>query len=141
MKIIGIGLIILSLYFLQVYLYKKVWKNKLQVHITFAQKYIVEGEEGEIQEIITNGKLLPIPVLKVKFQTSKSLHFQDALGSKTTDQFYRNEIFQIGSKEKITRKLTFRAEKRGYYQIREIDLIGTDLFLSIEMIEIGRAHV
>lgn len=128
MKIIGIGIIAFFLVVIQMLIYKKIWSKNLYVSINFQQKAIYEGEEGEIVEVIENRKRLPLPMLKVKFQTSRNLEFGDDKGSKTTDQYYRNDIFQVGSGEKITRTLRFRGKKRGYYRINNIDLLASDLF-------------
>ena len=128
MKIIGIGIIAFFLVVLQMMLYKKYWAKNLHVSVTFRQNAIYEGDEGELIEVIENRKRLPLPMLKVKFQTSKNLWFGDEKGSKTTDQYYRNDIFQVGGGEKITRTLHFVGKKRGYYRINNIDLVASDLF-------------
>ncbi|MDE5598162.1 MAG: DUF58 domain-containing protein, partial [Lachnospiraceae bacterium] len=94
-----------------------------------------EGEKGKLLEIIENGKRLPLPMLKVKFQTDRNLQFTDTQNSKVTDLYYRNDIFQVKGRERITRKLEFIATKRGYYRINNIDLVAADLFLSAEMVE------
>ncbi len=135
MKIIGIGLIALLLFIIQRKVYEKLWDKNLKAAVSFAQAGITEGEEGEILEIIENRKYLPLNMLKVKFQTSRNLEFADDPGSKTTDQYYRNDIFQIGGGERITRKLTFVGKKRGYYHIKNIDLVSSDLFLMNEMVK------
>lgn len=128
MKIIGIGIIAFFLVVIQMMLYKKYWAKNLHVSVTFRQNAIYEGAEGELVEVIENRKRLPLPMLKVKFQTSKNLWFGDEKGSKTTDQYYRNDIFQVGGGEKITRTLHFVGKKRGYYRINNIDLVASDLF-------------
>ena len=128
MKIIGIGILAYVLVLLQRLIYKKYWDKNLHISVAFAQGAIYEGEEGRILEVIENKKHLPLPMLKVKFQTSRNLGFSDDKGSKTTDQYYRNDIFQVGAKEKITRTLRFRGNKRGYYSIRNIDYLASDLF-------------
>lgn len=132
MKIIGIGLVAFFLLLLQRKIYAKLWDKNLKVTISFAQKGISEGEQGEILEIIENRKYLPLNTLKVKFQTSRHLEFADDPSSKTTDQYYRNDIFQIGGGEKITRRLKFVGKKRGYYHIKNIDLVCSDLFMTSE---------
>ena len=135
MKIIGIGLAALVLFLLQIFIYKKLWDKNVQVSVFFKQTGISEGESGEIVEVIENRKWLPLTMLKVKFQTSRYIQFSDDAGSKTTDQYYRNDIFQVGGNEKITRKLTFTGGKRGYYQIKNIDLVSSDLFFLSENIK------
>ena len=116
MKIFGIGLVAFALVMLQLLIYKKLWDKNLKVSVFFQQSGISEGEKGEIVEVIENKKRLPLAMLKVKFQTSRNLGFSDDIGSKTTDQYYRNDIFQINAGEKITRTLKFTGNKRGYYR-------------------------
>lgn len=135
MKIIGIGLLAFLLYHLQQVIYRKWWNKKLYVSLKFQQSELFVGEEGELCEVIENRKRLPLPMLKVKFQTSRNLEFSDIKGSKVTDFFYRNDVFEIGGGEKITRTLKFVGKKRGYYKINGIDLIGADLFFTKEMVE------
>lgn len=135
MKIIVMGLVALLLFVLQKRIYKRHWHENLKVSVGFAQSDITEGENGEIIQVIENRKRLPLSMLKVKFQTSGNLEFASNKGSKTTDLYYRNEIFQIGGGEKITRRLTFKGKKRGYYHIKNIDLIGTDLFFTDEYVK------
>ena len=135
MKIIIIGIVAFLLFLLQGKIYEKLWNKNLKVSVSFAQKGIAEGEEGEVIEVIENRKYLPLSMLKVKFQTSRNLEFADDPGSKVTDQYYRNDVFQIGGGEKITRKLTFVGKRRGYYHIKNIDLVGSDLFLVNEMVQ------
>ena len=134
MKIIGLGIIAFLLFVLQRRIYEKLWDKNLKVSVTYLQSAVTEGETGEIAEVIENRKWLPLTMLKVKFQTSRHLKFGDEKGSMTSDQYYRNDIFQINGGERITRKLTFLAAKRGYYHIKKIDLVGADLFLTNEMI-------
>lgn len=135
MKIIVIGLLAYLLLLAQQKLYKILWRRRLNIRLEFTRNNLFEGEKGELSEIIENGKRLPLPILKVKFQTSRNLEFTDTQGSKVTDQYYRNDVFQVGGRERITRKLEFTATKRGYYRINNIDLVAADLFLSTEMVE------
>lgn len=135
MKIIGIGLCAYFLLLLQQKLYGILWNKHLEIKLEFTESSLFEGEKGELLEIIENGKRLPLPMLKVKFQTDRNLQFTDTQSSKVTDLYYRNDIFQISGRERITRKLTFIAAKRGYYRIHNIDLVAADLFLSTEMTE------
>ncbi len=134
MKIIAIGLIALFLFWLEREIYKKLWKDKLVVTVSFDRGSVEEGEAGNVIEVVENRKRLPLSMLKVKFQTSRNLIFSDDKGSKMTDLYYRNDVFRIGGGERITRTLPFVGKKRGYYNIKEIDLVGMDLFLSAEMV-------
>lgn len=134
-KLLGIGLLFFLLMFLQRELYKRLWKKHLNVGIAFSREHIFEGEQGELKEVIENRKRLPLSMVKVKFRTDKHLLFDDCKGSRTTDQFYRNDIFRIGGGERVTRILKFKGGRRGYYTINGISLVASDLFLTSQMVE------
>lgn len=134
-RILGIGLIAFLIFVLEKELYKRLWNRHLQVSVAFAGKSLVEGEKSELKEIIENRKRLPISMLKVKFQTDRHLVFEDAKGSRTTDRFYRNDVFHISGGERITRTLKFTAGRRGYYTIDNMDLVASDLFLTTQMVQ------
>ncbi len=134
-KIIGIGIIAYLLFVIQQQIYKRLWNRNLKVQVRFASTRMFQGDTGEMLEVVENRKLLPLQVLKVKFRTDRNLVFLDKDSSKVTDYFYRNDIFQVGGGEKITRTLTFKAQKRGYYKVLGIDLVSNDLFLTTEMLE------
>lgn len=139
-QIIGIGLIALFLFALQKFVYQRLWNKQLTADIVFAEKHIFEGQTGQLKEIIENRKHLPLSMLKVKFQTDKHLLFEDTKGSRTTDQYYRNDVFQIGGGEKITRTLPFTGGRRGYYTITTMDLVASDLFLTSLYVETCPVH-
>ncbi len=136
MRIFAIGILAFLLFELQRRVYQTYWDQHLDIHVTFGMPYIFEGEEGELLEVIENRKWLPLPMLKVKFQTSRNLIFSDSKEQGgVTDRYYRNDVFQVGGGEKITRRLRFRGKRRGYYNILGVDLVGSDMFLTSEMIE------
>lgn len=133
MTIIIIGLVAVALYVFQAEIFKRFWDKKLSVSIAFENNTMQEGEKGWLREIIENRKRLPLPMLKVKFQCSRELQFSDEGNAAVTDFYYRNDIFTVMPYKKITRRLEFVAKKRGYYNIRRIDLVGADLFLTKEI--------
>lgn len=131
-QLLGILVVALLLYLGQKTVYQKVWHKNLRVRLSFQEEGIWEGQESTLSEIIENQKKLPLTMLKVKFQTDRHLLFMDTKGSRTTDKFYRNDIFHIGRMEKVTRVLRFTAGRRGYYTIWEADLVASDLFLTAQ---------
>ena len=135
MKILGIGVTAFLLFSFQQWIYRRLWDRNLKVNVDFAQSSLFEGEKGELLEVIENRKRLPLSMLKVKFQTDRNLVFGDTEGSRVTDQYYRNDVFQVGGGEKITRTLSFIGQKRGYYKINGIDLVAADLFMTSEMMD------
>lgn len=132
-KLAGIGLLAFLLLLLEQQIYRKLWSRNLTVSVHFQKKSIFEEEESGLVEIVENRKKLPLSMLKVKLQTDRHLLFEVSEGSKTTDQYYRNDVFQIGGGEKITRTLIFKGGKRGLYEINHVDLVAADLFLTEQM--------
>ncbi len=125
----------LLLYLLQNYLYHKLWNKNLSVSINFSEEKAVEGDELILYETIINKKLLPLPILKVKFMTSKYLNFLDFNNSIVTDNYYRNDLISIMMYQKLTRSLNFRCLHRGYFTINNADLICSDLFITFEAVK------
>lgn len=134
MQIIGIGLTAFLLFLFQKIIYKRMWDHNLYTTISFGTPSIFEGQEGVLKEVIENRKRLPLPVVKVKFQTDRHLLFEDTKGSRTTDQYYRNDVFQIGGGEKLIRTIRFTGGRRGYYSIKTMDLVTSDLFMTDQFV-------
>ncbi len=122
------GLVVL-LFWLQMKIYIEFWKKNLTVTLKFQSLDIFEGDTGYLSEVIVNNKRLPLPLFNVKFRTNRSLVFSDSVLSQKTDQYYRNDVFRIGKREKITRNLSFTAKKRGYFHIDCVDFVAHDLFM------------
>ncbi|MCI9436466.1 MAG: DUF58 domain-containing protein [Lachnospiraceae bacterium] len=133
-KLLGIGLIGFVLLWVQRSLYEKLWQKSLYVSVSFGKDPLFEGEQGELKEIIENKKRLPLSMLKVKFKTDRHLLFGNEKGSRTTDQYYRNDVFRIGGGERVTRTLRFRGGRRGYYTIDEVSLVASDLFFLSQLV-------
>lgn len=132
--IAGVGIFFFLIFVFQRKLYQRLWQKNLQVQIHFATNAIFEGEDGALKEIIENRKRLPLSMLKVKFKTDRHLLFDDVKGSRTTDQFYRNDIFHVGSSERVTRFLKFKGGRRGYYTINGASLVASDLLMTTQMV-------
>lgn len=109
--------------------YYKYWAYKLGVSLKLNNYQVFEGEKLTLYEEITNKKLLPLPILQVKFKADKSFIFENEENSTVTDYYYRNDIFSILGKCKVTRKHNFTCTKRGYYTINSVDIISYDLFM------------
>ena len=128
-----LALVILAAFLLQRKYFIDHWKEDLSVQIKFSQAELPENHQGTLRIVVENRKKLPLSTLNVKFQTDRNLEFEKNRGSITTDQFYHNDVFQIGGGERVTRTLHFYGKKRGYYRINNVDLSGFDLFMSCDM--------
>lgn len=134
MVVVWIILGALLLWGIQSRWYAKRWDKDLFVSLSFSRKSAVRGESCELLETIENRKLLPLPALKVKFQVSRQLAFEDAgTESSVTDQYYRNDVFSVRPYTRHIRSLRFTCKKRGFYSINGLDVVAGDLFLSNEL--------
>lgn len=109
--------------------FKTFWEKGLTISLSFLSHGVTEGQQASIKETITNNKFLPVPILHVKFQMGRELVFTNSNNFKITDNNYRSDIFSCMPWQEIRRTLTFICRKRGYYSIRQADLISYDLFL------------
>lgn len=128
------------LYLLQGWLYEYFWGKNLSADVVFTERAITEGEFGRIQETIINEKLLPLPMLRVKFEIDKSFEFEGEGNLSISDKCYKNDIFSIMLYQKITKTIPFRGTKRGYYSIEQMDLVSTDLFMTATLVGVKSVH-
>lgn len=115
---------------LQSWVYRRYWDVKLDAAVFFPPAPAVEGESTQLTEVITNQKFLPLPALHVKFQFHRNLQFQNQENTAVTDQCYRSDIFSVLPFQRITRTLTVSCPHRGYYTIRQLDLIAHNLLMT-----------
>lgn len=120
---------------IQMKVYSLFWHKNLNVELKFETTDMFQGQEGCLKEVVTNKKILPLPLFHIRFQTSRNLLFLDSKQSQKTDYYYRNDVFCIGRNEKITRRLKFIPNKRGYYQIKSLELMANDLFMINTMVK------
>ena len=129
MAIIGVLLIAGIVYFLQGKYFREHWQRGLKVALYFQEKAVRAGGKCYLREEVMNGKRMPLPALQVKFQADSSFRFQEEKNAVTTDYYYRQDLFSVGGRQKVTRKLEFVAGKRGYYQIPQLDVLVKDFLL------------
>lgn len=130
MRILTSFIFIGIIYVLQRILYERYWDRNLKVSLSFETASVSEGEKTYLVECVENNKVLPIPLLRVKFSASRYFLFGKEQNSVVTDQYYRHNVYSMASYQRITRKYPFTCTKRGCYSIHHIDLISRDLFLS-----------
>ncbi|MFR3825583.1 MULTISPECIES: DUF58 domain-containing protein [Hungatella] len=135
MELILMALGACILYVLQRALYERFWKKGLTADAAFQDNPAVCGSEAYLLETVINAKFLPLSILRVKFRIGRELEFVTGENSAVSDYTYRNDVFSVFPYQKITRKLTFHCSKRGYYEIKSLDLVSHDLFFSGHLIE------
>ena len=95
------------LFYLQKWIYGHYWEKDLSAELSFSRESAVEGEVCQLSERVENGKLLPLPMLKVKFQVSRKLRFSDEGDGAVTDKYYRNDILSLGPRQRVIRTIPF----------------------------------
>lgn len=128
MQIIAVLIGILFLYLVQTALFSKYWNYRLNVSVKFLQTHLSEGDTAVLEECIENRKWLPMPMVTLKFNLSKSFLEKDAIESKLSDHYNRNDIFSILMCQRVRRKIDFICRRRGVYRIENLSVMANDFF-------------
>lgn len=115
------------------YVYSRLWSENLKVYINFKEEAVVEGNDSELTETISNRKWLFLPMLQVGFETHKNLRFGQEENVSVSDLCYKRDIFSVGGYQKITRTIPFHCSKRGFYEIESADLITRSPLLTAKL--------
>lgn len=129
MPIIILMIAVFAVFFIIRKVYDKQWSKNLTASVKFKEDAAYENEKTQLVEVISNDKLLPIPILDIDFNLHRNLRFANTANSAVSDKLYRRDIFSIGSKKRITRNLDIICHKRGYYTLDKVNLTAHDIFL------------
>lgn len=129
MKVIAAIIMLLTIYTIQRYLFRKYWSKNLDLDMCFSRDFIECGERADLVEVVTNDKFLPLPSFHLKFSVDKSLIFDDKDNSAVTDYYHKNEVFSVLGHQKITRKLSFMGTRRGVFGVHNANVIVHDYFM------------
>ncbi|MDE6312360.1 MAG: DUF58 domain-containing protein [Lachnospiraceae bacterium] len=101
----------------------RIWYKKgLVVKIGFQSDYILQGQTGQVREVIENRKWMPLPVVHVSFHTGNGLEFKNQQNMNVSDTTSRRDAFSLLWNQRITRSLTFQGKQRGHYFIETADI-------------------
>lgn len=130
MGILLILLLLGAVFLCQSLLYDRLWNKGLDARVAFVEEYATEDDDARMTEVVTNDKLLPLPVVEIDFHMDRGLRFLDEANTAVSDRSYRRDVFALGPRQKITRTLEFHCARRGYYVIDQAGLDARSLFLS-----------
>lgn len=136
MKMILSAACALLLFYIQRYIYKRIWKKNLGVTVSFVTPFAVEGENSALSEVIENKKAFPVPVLRVKFSFARGLSLTGGENVTRSDKVYKNDIFSVMPYMRITRTHEFLCEKRGFYTVDSVSLTSSDLLMSAKFTDV-----
>ena len=130
MQLILAIIIALIVFAIQYNIYKKYWKKNLSVSLAYSTNYVYCYEPVTLVETINNNKLLPLPIIHIKFKLSRTFRFDKNDIGTISDYHYRNDGFSIMGKQKIVRIFKFATTTRGLYTIEDITVESRDLFMT-----------
>ena len=133
MLILLLVCVLLALW-LQHQLYRRYWYRNLEVVTRFEDAYAYEGDSSCLKEEIVNDKHMPLPAVEVRLSMSRNLLFMGEAKENTnvTDLSYKRDIFYLFLRQKVIRTLPFVCKKRGFYQIRQAEVVGSDFLFEKE---------
>jgi len=131
MKLVIVLIVGIVLYFIVSIIYKRFWHKGLNISVEFDQDAVRVGDDNNLVEKISNDKVLPLPILQIRFAVSKTFKFAEIKkNSAVTDQMYRSDFFSVMPFQKVTRSYPFKCAERGCFQLATIDVFGMDFFIS-----------
>ncbi|MFC4809563.1 DUF58 domain-containing protein [Paenibacillus sp. GCM10023250] len=116
---------------LQRYLFRYFGMRKVRYSRAFSTAACFEGDDIEMVEKLANGKLLPVPWLRVESMLHAGLQFRsDANFDVSNGEFFQNHksLFSLMGNKQLTRRHAVHAARRGCYRVTSASLTFGDLF-------------
>ncbi len=127
MDVIALVIILLMALWLQMLVFSgRVFKH-LDYRCEFSVKEAHEGDSIYLIETVYNGKLLPVPWLKVDIHSSRWLDFAGACSVIAQDSRRVTSSFILKSYQKTTRRWKLKCLKRGVFNTENVTLVSGDL--------------
>ncbi|MDI9501340.1 MAG: DUF58 domain-containing protein [Acetivibrionales bacterium] len=101
--------------------------KKLEYRCEFSVPEAHEGDTITLVETVYNGKLLPVPWLRVDIHTSRWLEFAGTCSVIAQENRHVTSSFVLRSYQKITRKWKLKCLKRGVFHTENVTLVSGDL--------------
>lgn len=103
-------------------------RRGLSAEVYFDEEELNAGEKSTISIIVTNRKNIPLSAVSLAFRVDKTIRCLEEENSAVSDYTYRYDVFSIGGYEKVRRVAPILCQKRGYYEIQDLELSTSDLF-------------
>jgi uncharacterized protein (DUF58 family) len=112
--------------------------HKLNYKCEFSVKEAHEGDSLYLVETVYNGKLLPVPWLKVDIHSSRWLDFAGTCSVIAQDDRRVTSSYTLRSYQRTTRKWKLKCMKRGVFTTENVTLVSGDL-LNFRIVSIPAA--
>lgn len=129
MTLVYLGIVAAVCILVTLSVYSKFWDYGLTAEVSFSQNEVEEGQTLIIKEKVENRKMLPLPMLMVKFEMDRNIKCVDYVNTSVTDKQYRNDWVSIMPYKRVTKMIEVIGEKRGFYSIDEMRLVTSDILL------------
>ncbi|HOQ07477.1 MAG TPA: DUF58 domain-containing protein [Clostridiales bacterium] len=127
MDVLALLLILALVLWLQMYILCRYAFSRLKYTCEFSVPEAHEGDTIMLVETVYNGKLLPVPWLRVDIHTSRWLEFAGTCSVVAQENRHVTSSFVLGSYQKITRKWKLKCLKRGIFRTENVTLVSGDL--------------
>jgi uncharacterized protein (DUF58 family) len=127
MLILWIPLGVAIIYLLIRAVYLRVWDRGLSVELAFGQHAVSEGQQATLKATVTNAKLLPLPVLMLRYKMNRGLRMGENANATVTDKLNVVEYFSVLGNERVVREQKVEATRRGCYHIDVLNLMMPQL--------------
>ncbi|WP_150275933.1 DUF58 domain-containing protein [Paenibacillus tepidiphilus] len=111
--------------------YRRFALRKVSYSRYFSEERVYVGEQVEMIEEIVNGKLLPLPWLRLESSIATGLAFgsQENLGI-SSGEIYQNHIslFYLRPYRRIKRRHRITCERRGLFRLESVTVTTGDMF-------------
>ncbi len=124
--LIPLGLALMVI--LENWLFGKFWDRNLSVEISFDTDAETVGRETSVTQTVSNGKLMPVSLLQVGYETDLGLDVMSGNQVSISDHVNIVELFSLHPFEQTTRKIRIHCAKRGYYRILRTSLTAHNVF-------------
>ena len=135
MVLVIIVLCAVVMFLVQEFIYRNFWYRNLESKIEFQSDPVYEGEEATLIQTVTNAKILPLPALHVKYQTDRKIQYKNHENTNVSDKTYKHDVFSMMPYRQITRTLPIMCTGRGYFDIKELTLTTSNIFMTSRFVE------
>ena len=122
---IPLGVIIIYLLIRSVYL--RIWDRGLTVDLAFGQHAVSEGQQATLKATVANAKLLPLPVLMLRYKMNRGLRMDENANATVSDMLNVVEYFSVLGNEQVVREQKVEATRRGCYHIDILNIMMPQL--------------
>jgi len=127
MDVIALVIILLLALWFQMLIFSSRVFRRLEYRCEFSVKEAHEGDSIYLVETVYNGKLLPVPWLKVDIHSSRWLDFAGTCSAISQDSRRVTSSFILKSYQQTTRRWKLQCLKRGVFNTENVTLVSGDL--------------